>query len=484
MIEFRPKLLMDKPALLVLVGKDQIEQKTWLSQLPGELKSALASLTQGQVFKAEKGELFPVVQKNRTVLFVGLGARAPGFLTTLRVAVRQALASEFIKTVREVELAAFFAEDAEIIAVIEGVLIGTYTWDKYRTAKNNECPARVRQVYLVVKEKKCFAEAVMVCDGVTLARDLVNDNADVVHSEAFEEAVFSVSRGCKQASIKILNEEELKEKGLNLHLAVNKGSQYPPKLIIVKYRGASRDARTTALVGKGITFDTGGLNLKPSGHLETMRSDMSGAAALLGTLKNVIHLGLKKNIIFAFGLAENAIGPLACKPGDVFKSYSGKTVEVANTDAEGRLVLADAISYVVRNYKPQRLIDIATLTGACVIALGYDYSGLVSNNETLAGKLLSASDVTDDRLWRLPNYPELKDAVESQVADLRNLGFPKGAAGTMTAAEFLRQFTEDTPWAHIDIAGTAFREGKSRLYYAAGATGAGVRLLTEFLKRN
>ncbi|HPB68915.1 MAG TPA: M17 family peptidase N-terminal domain-containing protein, partial [Candidatus Omnitrophota bacterium] len=250
MIEFRPKLLMDKPALLVLIGKDQIEQKTWLNQLPGELKSALSSLTQGQVFKAEKGEIFPVVQKNRTVLFVGLGAKAPGFLTTLRVAVRQALASEFIKTVREVELAAFFAEDAEIIAVIEGVLIGTYTWDKYRSVKNDECPPRARKVFLVVKEKKSFAEAVMVCEGVTLARDLVNDNADVVQSETFEEAVFSMCRGCKQASIKILNEEELKEKGLNLHLAVNKGSPYPPKLIIVKYRGASREARTTALVGK------------------------------------------------------------------------------------------------------------------------------------------------------------------------------------------------------------------------------------------
>ena len=484
MIEFRPGLLMDKPALIVLVGKEQLEQKNWLNQLPAELKAPLSAIKQNQVFKADKGEIFPVVQKNRTVLFVGRGAKDSGYLTSLRITVRQSLMSEFIKTVKEVELAPFLKEDADIIAVIEGVLIGTYSWDKYRTTKDHDCPARMRRVFLVAKEKKCFTDAVTVCEGVTLARDLINDNADVVHSEAFEEAVFAVIRGCKKASIKVLNEDELKEKGLNLHVAVNKGSQYPPKLILVKYHGASRDAKTTALVGKGITFDTGGLNLKPSGHLETMRCDMSGAAALLGTLKNVISLGLKKNIVFAFGLAENAIGPFSYKPGDVIKSYNGKTVEIANTDAEGRLVLADAISYVVKNYKPQRLIDIATLTGACVIALGYDYSGLVSNNDTLAGKLLDAAQVTGDRLWRLPNYPELKDAVESSVADIKNLGFPKGAAGTMTAAEFLRQFTDDTPWAHIDIAGTAFREGKGRLYYASGATGAGVRLLTDFLKRN
>ncbi|MFA5261244.1 MAG: M17 family peptidase N-terminal domain-containing protein, partial [Candidatus Omnitrophota bacterium] len=184
MIEFRPKLLMDKPALLVLVGKDQIEQKTWLNQLPAELKASLSSLKQNQAFKAEKGEIFPLVHKNRTILFVGLGAKDPGFLTSLRVTVRQALMSEFIKTIREVEMAAFFTEDAEIIAVIEGILIGTYAWDKYRTVKNNECPARVRQVYLVVKEKKSFAEAVTACEGVTLARDLINDNADVIHSEA------------------------------------------------------------------------------------------------------------------------------------------------------------------------------------------------------------------------------------------------------------------------------------------------------------
>ena len=184
------------------------------------------------------------------------------------------------------------------------------------------------------------------------------------------------------------------------------------------------------------------------------------------------------------GLAENAIGSGAQKPGDVVIGYAKKSVEIANTDAEGRLVLADAIAYIVKNYSPDHLIDIATLTGACMVALGYDYSGLISNDDTFAKKLLKASKDTDDRAWHLPNYPELKDSVKSNIADIKNLGFPKGIAGALTAAEFLRQFVGNTKWAHIDIAGTAFVEGSSRMYYDHGATGAGVRLLTNYLQNN
>src|SRR3989338_1422600 len=213
-----------------------------------------------------------------------------------------------------------------------------------------------------------------------------------------------------------------------------------------------------------------------------MRQDMSGAAAVVGILKNTIALNLKKNILFVCALAENAIGSESYKPGDVLRSYGGKTVEIGNTDAEGRLVLADAMAYVVKNYKLARLIDIATLTGACVVALGHDYTGVVTNEEKLFQKLRQAAEETDDRIWRLPNYPELKEAVKSPIADIKNVGFPKGAAGAITAAEFLHQFIEGTPWAHLDIAGTAFVENKERMYFGHGATGAGVRLLTPFLQ--
>ena len=299
-----------------------------------------------------------------------------------------------------------------------------------------------------------------------------------------KKTIKSLIKGKKNISIEILNKKELEDKGLGLLLAVNQGSNKDPKLIIVKYNGSANKGGYTALVGKGITFDSGGLNLKPSGHIETMRCDMAGAAAVLGTLKNTIELNLKKNIIFSFALAENAIGSNAYKPGDVIKSYSGKTVEIGNTDAEGRLVLADAISYIVKNYSPNRIIDIATLTGACVVALGHYYSGFITNDENIVKKLEEASSETDDKIWRLPSYPELKDALKSQIADIKNIGYPRGAAGTLTAGEFLKTFTDKTKWSHLDIAGTAFVEQSKKEYYSYGATGAGVRLLTKYLQSN
>jgi leucyl aminopeptidase len=264
-------------------------------------------------------------------------------------------------------------------------------------------------------------------------------------------------------------------------LAVNQGSAKEPRLVIVKYTGAGRKEPYTAFIGKGITYDTGGLNLKPSGSMETMRSDMSGAAAVWAVLKAVLALKPRKNLVFAAGMAENAIDANAYKPGDVLTSYSGKTVEVGNTDAEGRLVLADVISYVVKNYKPAKLIDLATLTGACVVALGNDYAGLLSNNDDLARDLLLSAKETDDRLWQLPMYPEYKDTIKSKIADIFNISTVRGSAGTICGAEFLSRFVEKTPWAHLDIAGTAFVDGDSRWYYAHGATGFGVRLLSHYI---
>ena len=231
-----------------------------------------------------------------------------------------------------------------------------------------------------------------------------------------------------------------------------------------------------------MTFDTGGLNLKTSGNIETMKTDMSGAAAVCGILKNVLTLGIKKNLLFVLGIAENSIGSCAYKPGDVITGYAGKSVEIGNTDAEGRLVLADTFAYMVKNYKPDRMIDLATLTGACVVALGFDYSGLFSNNDELARQLLEASHVTDDRAWRLPVYPELKEYIKSPIADLKNTSSVKGG-GANTAAEFLHQFTQGTTWAHLDIAGSAYTEA-GRMYYGHGATGVGVRLLTHYLMNN
>jgi len=397
--------------------------------------------------------------------------------------VRQALLSSCLNQARSIEIIPFDTREDTIRGVIEGLWIGTYRWDKYKSDSRKHPGPNAKDIHLVTPVKREYHRMITICQGVTLTRDLVNDNADTVNSTYLEKTIRALCAKKKNIKISVFNKKELQAKKLNLILAVNKGSRQEPKLIIVQYQGAPKKQKPIALVGKGITFDSGGLNLKTSGHIETMRCDMAGAAALIGVLKNTIELQFKKNILFVFGLAENAIGSNATKPGDIITGYSGKTVEIANTDAEGRLVLADAIAYTVKNYHPERIIDVATLTGACIVALGYDHTGLVSSHAALARNLLAAAQKTDDRAWQLPSYPEIKDSVKSHVADIRNIGYPRGAGGTITAAEFLRQFTNDVPWAHLDIAGTAFIEERQHLYYDYGATGAGVRLLCEYLTK-
>jgi leucyl aminopeptidase len=252
-------------------------------------------------------------------------------------------------------------------------------------------------------------------------------------------------------------------------------------LILLHYKGDPKSKDLTAVVGKGITFDTGGLNLKPTGSIETMKCDMAGAAAVLGILKACQALKLKKNVIGVIAAAENAISAEAYKPGDVYISHSGKSVEITNTDAEGRLVLADALSYVQTHYELSRVIDLATLTGGVVVALGEEATGLFSNDDALINQLKKASARTGERIWELPLYPEYLDALKSPIADLKNSrNGRKASAGS--GAMFLRQFIEeDLPWAHLDIAGTAYLSETSP-YSPSYATGVGVKLLIEFLE--
>lgn len=481
MITFRPSAKFDKKAAIVLVDAAQMKKQVFVfknSMLVRQLKVLQAS---GQ-FCGQKGEVFPLMVQDRLVLCVGLGKALELSLTDLRRLLRKALLSAHLNKMKSIEVLPHEDEVEVVKALIEAIYLGTYQWCKYKTVATKESIPTADKHYVIVASKHAeYARTIAVCGGVTLTRDLINDNADVVTSIFVEQTVRDLIKGNKQVSLEVLNEKTMKAKGLGFHLAVNQGSLNEPRLIIVKYRGAEKDDPYTALIGKGMTFDTGGLNLKGSGHIETMRIDMSGAAAVVGTLKNVLDLKLEKNILFVCGMAENAIGSGAYKPGDVITGYAGKTAEIANTDAEGRLVLADAIAYVVKNYVPARLIDIATLTGACVVALGYNYTGLMSNDADFAQELLTIAHETDDRAWELPMHPELKEAVKSPIADICNLGKPRGAAGTLTAAEFLRQFTEDTPWVHLDIAGTSFVEGRERFYFGHGATGAGVRLMTRYL---
>ena len=482
MISFRPRARFDKSAAILLIEDGQWKARKFYFRNP-KIQEIIKGVAGAGQFSAENGEIFPLVLNKKLLLLVGVGKKDKMSLTALRTTVRRTFLSSYLKKIKDVEVVPHDEAESVVKAVIEGYAIGTYTWRKYFSPPKDDQTVTNKNVTVAVARKYAYAETIKICEGVTLTRDLVNDNADVVHSRYLESVIRGLVKGKKNTKVEILNRREMKAKGLNLHLAVNQGSNKEPKLIIVKYHGAAYSGNYTAVIGKGVTFDTGGINLKPSGHIEAMRYDMSGAAAVIGALKTTLDLKLKKNVIFAVGIAENAIDANAYKPGDVFKSYSGKTVEIGNTDAEGRLVLADAISYVVKNYKPSRLIDLATLTGACVVALGFDYSGLVTNSDEFCRAMIHSSNETDDRAWRLPSYPELKEYVKSTIADIKNTSTIKGG-GTITAAEFLRQFTNDTPWGHLDIAGVAFVEGKERMYFGHGGTGYGVRLLTHFLQHN
>ncbi len=485
MIVFQNSARFDKPASVILLAEEHVKKEKYDFHNES-LKGQIISFSRSKIFSGFEGEIFSFVIDGKIMVLCGIGPLNRASSSAMRILVRKAIGLSVLKKVKTVEIIPAKEQEGLVEAVCEAVMIGGYAWNKYRSKtgqRDDACEILKKRFVVIGSRRREYDALIQTASGVNMARDLVNENADVANSAFLEKSIRQLVKGHKEASLEVLDAQELKRKGMNLHLAVNRGSQKEAKLVIVRYNGAASKDDFTALVGKGVTFDTGGLNLKPTGYMETMKMDMSGAAAVIGVLHNVLRMKIRKNVLFAVGLAENAIDAASYKPGDVIRAYNGKTVEVGNTDAEGRLVLADVLAYIVRNYKPKRVIDIATLTGACIVALGFDYSGLMSNREDLARQLLESAERTDDRAWQLPIYPELTQHIKSKIADLKNIGLPKSVAGTCSAGEFLRQFVDDTPWAHMDIAGTAYVNSDSRLYFGFGATGAGVRLLTDFLLR-
>lgn len=362
-------------------------------------------------------------------------------------------------------------------AVVEGAILGDYSFDTYKTEK----PTHISEVELINGDAEQIKRAEAVAAGVCKSRNLVNENADIVTPEFLASEAQKIADSSDKISIEILTEKEITEKGLGLLWAVGKGSATPPRLIIMNYKGDSSSDDSTSLVGKGVTFDTGGLNLKPSGSIETMRSDMSGAAAVLGVMQTLVALDAKINVVGVVTSAQNAISNTALFPGDIITGYNGTTVEVLNTDAEGRLCLADAISYVKENYSPNRIINMATLTGAVIIALGDTIAGLFSNNEDLKNELYNSGEEVGENLWELPIRKEHHEAMKSSIADLQNISKKARNASSITAGAFLQHFVGDTPWCHLDVAGTSWNKTEANGVTPKFATGFGVRLILNYL---
>lgn len=375
-------------------------------------------------------------------------------------------------------------ESCFLKGLAEGILSVNYVFDRLKGKDEEREPVVFIQHVHLIGATKAQVEAVhdleKTYEGVYLARDLVNGNADDVTPQFLCQVAKGFPEEFSHVKTTILDKKRLEKEKLGLLLAVSRGSQNDPALIIIEYKGNAKSKDVTALVGKGVTYDTGGLNLKPTGSMETMKCDMGGAAAVLGAMYAAMKLKLPVNLVGVIPTTENSIDRHSYKPGDVYTSYSGKTVEIGNTDAEGRLILADAISYAIKHYEPTRMIDLATLTGAIEIALGNEASGLFSNDQKLADRLIKAGDATYERVWQMPMYEEYREYLKSDIADIKNIGGRPG--GSITAAKFLEEFVgKKTPWAHLDIASTAFHSEVKR-YHPKYATGIGVRLLVEFLR--
>ena len=428
------------------------------------------------------------------LLLVGLGPRAKISADAVRRAAAVVVRSVRGRGVRTLafRLPSFVQEpltsETAARALTDGAVLGGYEFVKYRTKTEGTAEEATLQLgeELAREEaalKKAVAEELEIADIVVWTRDIANLPADTATPERLAEEARALA---KEVGLKVtvFDEKKLAEMHCGGILAVGSGSSHPPRLIVLEYPGGSKRGRTVAVVGKGITFDSGGISIKPSLNMAHMKFDKSGAVAVLGILRAAATLKVAPRVVGVLCAAENLPGGTAYRPGDVVRTYSGKTIEILNTDAEGRVVLSDGLGYVVQEYSPDEVIDLATLTGAEVVALGDDTAGLVATDDRLAQGLLTASATTGEPLWRMPITDYHRELVKSEVADVRN-STEIPVAGMLTAAAFLETFVGKIPWAHLDIAGPAYTTLTTRKYQPpymnAGATAFGVRLVTRYL---
>lgn len=426
----------------------------------------------------------PGAEKDGRVLLVGLGVEKELTVETLRRAFGKAGCALHGKRVKSASVCLpetkVLGPEEVMRGVSEGVFLASYTFDAVKSEKQSGILKKICFVGGFSPELAQGKEIRQVIDAVNLTRDLIIRNADEITPTYLGNLAKEMAKEFASIKATVLTRKQFEKERLYLLQAVSRGASEEPALITMEYRGAPNSKEVTALVGKGVTYDTGGLSLKPTKGMETMRDDMSGAAIVFGTLYAIALLKLPINVVGVIGSTENAIGPRSYKVGDVYRSRAGVTVEVTNTDAEGRLVLADALAYAQDVFAPKQIIDVATLTGGAVIALGEEAAAIMSNNDTLSKALIQAGEITYERLWPLPLFEEYRSLLKSEFADIKNSGARK--ATTICGGIFLERFIKKCAWAHLDVAGVTFPDER-KPYHPARSTGFGVRLLVEFLKR-
>jgi leucyl aminopeptidase len=488
--------LKQKTPCLVLSTFEGKLRTPLLKELDHALEGALGRAVREREFSGKQKETL-LLHTGKSlpaerVLLVGLGKEKGAGLERLRQAA--GTAASFLQnrriTVFTLDLPSLplrRKEPQELAqGITEGMVLASYRFDHYRTEKREDLPPTMQEACLLVEKQgqvketeRGVTQARHICRGVLLARDLVNQPGNVKSPEFLARQARAVA---EETGLKctILDKKKLEQEGMGALLGVAQGSVRDPRLIVLEYRGGNHGARPVALIGKGVVFDAGGISLKPAEKMDEMKMDMGGGATVLGTLLAASLLKLPVNLVGIIPAVENLPSGSAIRPGDILTSLSGRTIEVLNTDAEGRLILADALTYAKR-FDPRVVIDLATLTGACVIALGHHATAILGNHDGLIRQLIHAGDQTGERLWQLPLWEDYAAQIKSDIADVKNIG--GRPAGTITAAAFLQKFAEDFTWAHLDIAGTAWEE-KGRPYAPKGATGVGVRLLVHYLKQS
>ncbi|MEY3367561.1 MAG: hypothetical protein RI973_716 [Bacteroidota bacterium] len=484
--------LPDSDSLLVPVvqnsGTDAVHELiSQMTGIPADLVKADFKAT----LKEVQTLYYSRENQSRRIFLLGLGEKPRNsdiinafrsFVHKRKTNLPQEIAVSFMHGTAPEQLAAW------VECAANGLLLGCYDIGRYKTNNNKEGVPKLllETVHLALPEEQLAPARQSLDKGVATAQtqlrifDLVNAPANKKTPQTL--ADWALESGKEFGySVQVLQKQALEQQGFHALLAVGRGSETDPVFIVLEYKPEQPPLRKIGLVGKGVTFDTGGISIKPSSNMHYMKSDMGGAAAVLGIVELAARLKLPFHLVGAIPATENSVDAKSIRPGDVIGSYNGKTIEVIDTDAEGRLILADGLSYVVRNFQPEVLIDLATLTGSCIRALGTYASGLFANNDDLANALLQAGEATGERLWRLPLWDEYRKELNSDVADIKNFsGSP--AAGAITAAKFLEDFIEKhANWAHLDIAGMAMAD--SEFSSQKSATGYGIRLLAEFLEK-
>ncbi len=496
-VTFKSEAEEAQGTLVVFVAQDGTPPQS-LKMLSEELAAQLDRAMRAADFTGKKGQraelLAPTGSAFSRLLALGLGAaekldaveaeNAGGRMAAALMAAREKRASVLIEPPAKSPLAAA----AFAARIASGARLRNYRFDRYKTKKSENGDGREKdekarlEALTVITEaageaEEAFAPLAAIAEAVHFARDLVNEPANVLTPKEFARRVEGMAEEVG-LHVEVLKPKALREERFNALLAVGQGSRNKPRVVVLEYRGAGDDSAPIAFVGKGVCFDTGGISIKPSSGMEDMKGDMGGAAAVVGAMRALAARGAKANAVGIIGLVENMPDGKAQRPGDIVISRSGQSIAVLNTDAEGRLVLADCLDYVKDRFAPARIVDLATLTGAIIISLGKEYAGLFCNDDALAGDLARAGEETGEKVWRMPLHENYDKMIDYEIADMKNIGGRE--AGSITAAQFLKRFVGDTPWAHIDVAGTAMASPKTDINDSWGS-GFGVRLLNRLV---